>query len=126
MRFEAQAGIAERRSGPKIHHPAEHSPRRGDPSYWQRFYSLEVTADQIEGVDGLVVLRPWVKPSTFARGCGDLVVIGRSGTGYDKIGVAACTSHDVALFNAPDTLTHPTASAALLLMLALAKRPGSA
>jgi phosphoglycerate dehydrogenase-like enzyme len=54
-----------------------------------------------------------------------LVVIGRAGVGTDKIDLAACTEHDVAVFNAPDSLTHSTASAALLLMLALAKRlPG--
>jgi phosphoglycerate dehydrogenase-like enzyme len=35
----------------------------------------------------------------------DLVVIGRSGAGYDKVDVAACTENDVALFNAP-ALTH--------------------
>jgi phosphoglycerate dehydrogenase-like enzyme len=50
------------------------------------------------------------------------VVLGRSGAGYDKIDVPACTEHGIALFNAPLALNHPTASAALLLMLALAKR----
>ena len=50
------------------------------------------------------------------------MVIGRSGAGYDKIDVAACTEHGVALFNVPLALNHPTASAALLLMLALVKR----
>ena len=58
--------------------------------------------EHIRGVDGLVVLRPWVKRSTFAEGAGDLVVIGRSGAGYDKIDLAACTEHGVAVFNAPD------------------------
>src|SRR5207302_4749366 len=65
---------------------------------------------------------PYVRRATFARGAADLVVIGRSGAGYDKIDVAACTEHDVALFNAPLALNHPTASSALLFMLALAKR----
>ena len=85
-------------------------------------YSLEVKPEHIEGVDGLVVLRPWVKRSTFARGADDLVVIGRSGAGYDKIDLAACTEHGVAVFNAPMALNHSTASTALLFMLALAKR----
>ena len=76
----------------------------------------------IDGIDGLVVLRPWVKRAAFSRGAKDLLVIGRSGTGYDKIDVAACTENDVALFNAPDALRHSTASSALLFMLALAKR----
>jgi phosphoglycerate dehydrogenase-like enzyme len=97
------------------------SPRRGDAAYWQRFYSLQVTPDDVRGVAGLVVLRPWVKEPTLAA-ASDLVVIGRSGAGYDKIDVAACTAHDVALFNAPLALNHATASSALLFMLALAKR----
>ena len=49
-------------------------------------------------------------------------VIGRSGAGYDKIDLAACTEHGVAVFNAPLALNHSTASSALLFMLALAKR----
>ncbi len=68
------------------------------------------------------MLRPWVTASTFAAGALDLVVIGRSGAGYDKIDLAACTEHGVAVFNAPTALNHSTASAALLFMLALAKR----
>ncbi|MDR3634796.1 MAG: NAD(P)-dependent oxidoreductase [Isosphaeraceae bacterium] len=104
------------------HFIREQAPTPGDPSYWDRYYSLEVTADQIAGVHGLVVLRPYVKARMFERGADDLVVIGRSGAGYDKVDVAACTAHDVALFNAPRALNHSTASAALLLMLALAKR----
>jgi len=98
------------------------APQPDDPGYWARLYSLEVSPDHIQGVDGLIVLRPWVTPSTFASGAGDLVVIGRSGAGYDKIDLAACTEHGVAVFNAPLALNHSTASSALLFMLALAKR----
>jgi phosphoglycerate dehydrogenase-like enzyme len=104
------------------HFLKDHSPKPKDPSYWSRLYSMEVTPKDIAGVDGLVVLRPWVKRSVFANGAGDLVVIGRSGTGYDKIDLSACTENDVALFNAPMALRHSTASSALLFMLALAKR----
>jgi phosphoglycerate dehydrogenase-like enzyme len=68
------------------------------------------------------VLRPRVKKSTFAAGAGNLFVIGRSGAGYDKIDLDACTENGVALFNAPLALNHSTASSALLFMLALAKR----
>jgi phosphoglycerate dehydrogenase-like enzyme len=100
----------------------EQAPLPGDRSYWQRFYSLQITADQIAGVDGLVVLRPWVTRGTFARGAKTLMVIGRSGAGYDKINLEACTGNDVAVFNAPLALNHSTASSALLFMLALAKR----
>jgi phosphoglycerate dehydrogenase-like enzyme len=63
-----------------------------------------------------------VKSSAFANGASNLLVLARAGAGYDKIDVAACTSNDVVVFNAPDTLTHSTASAAFTLMLALAKR----
>jgi phosphoglycerate dehydrogenase-like enzyme len=97
-------------------------PKSSDPGYWARLYSLEVTPEDIRGVDGLVVLRPWVKRTTFSEGARDLVVIGRSGAGYDKIDLAACTAHGVAVFNAPMALNHSTASSALLFMLALAKR----
>jgi phosphoglycerate dehydrogenase-like enzyme len=100
----------------------EQAPRPGDRDYWQRFYALEVTAEQTAGVNGLVVLRPWVKRGVFAGGADELVVIGRSGAGYDKIDVDACTEHDVALFNAPLALNHSTATSALLFLLALAKR----
>jgi phosphoglycerate dehydrogenase-like enzyme len=100
----------------------EHQPSADDATYWSRLYSLEVTADQIRDTDGLIVLRPWIKRHVFSGGATALTVIGRSGAGYDKIDVAAATEHDVAVFNAPLALNHATASAALLLMLALAKR----
>jgi phosphoglycerate dehydrogenase-like enzyme len=106
----------------RYHFLRDQAPRRDDPGYWQRFYSLEVKPEHIADVDGLIVLRPWIKRSTFAGGAGDLVVIGRSGAGYDKIDLAACTEYEVALFNAPLALDHSTASSALLFMLALAKR----
>jgi len=106
----------------RFHFLTDQAPHPDDSTYWKRLYSLEVTPEHIAGIDALVVLRPWVTRSTFARGAGDLVVIGRSGAGYDKIDLAACTANDVALFNAPLALNHATASAALLLLLALAKR----
>jgi phosphoglycerate dehydrogenase-like enzyme len=83
---------------------------------------MEVQPQHIVQVDGLIVLRPWVKKATFALGADSLVVIGRSGAGYDKIDVEACTENDVALFNAPHGLHHATASSAMLFMLALVKR----
>jgi phosphoglycerate dehydrogenase-like enzyme len=118
------AGLGLFQARPEIlwHFVRDLAPRPGDASYWSRLYSLEVAPEHIRDVDGLVVLRPWVKRSTFADGAGDLVVIGRSGAGYDKIDLAACTEHGVAVFNAPLALNHSTASSALLFMLALAKR----
>ncbi len=98
------------------------APRPGDTQYWQRFYSLEVSAKHLAECDGLVVLRPWIKRVALESARERLVVIGRSGAGYDKVDVASCTDFDIALFNAPMALNHPTASTALLFMLALAKR----
>jgi len=104
------------------HFLRDQAPRAGDTEYWNRFYSLEVTAAHLAGLDGFVVLRPWMKRSALESARERLFVIGRSGAGYDKIDVAACTDCDIALFNAPLALNHPTASTALLFMLALAKR----
>jgi phosphoglycerate dehydrogenase-like enzyme len=98
------------------------APRRGDRSYWDRLYSLEVAPEHIRDVDGLIVLRPGVKRAAFAHGADRLLVLGRSGAGYDKIDLAACTEHGLAVFNAPMALNHSTASTALLFLLALAKR----
>lgn len=96
-------------------------PRADDPTYWDRLYSLLITPAHIADIHGVYVVRPWIKPSTFAEGADNLTVVARAGTGYDKIDVEACTDNDVLLFNSPDALTHSTASSALLLMLALAK-----
>jgi phosphoglycerate dehydrogenase-like enzyme len=101
---------------------SEQAPRRGDPAYWQRYYSMEVSAGQIAGLEGLVVLRPALTARTFANGAPDLVVVGRSGAGYDKIDLEACTAHDVAVFNAPTGLHHSTAAAALMFLMVLARK----
>lgn len=119
---DAGLGLFEGRPEVRWHFLTGLAPVPGDGSYWSRLYSLEVAPEHIRGVDGLIVLRPRVTRGTFAEGAGDLVVIGRSGAGYDKIDLAACTEHGVAVFNAPMALNHSTASSALLFMLALAKR----
>ncbi|WP_336798967.1 NAD(P)-dependent oxidoreductase [Kaistia sp. MMO-174] len=100
----------------------DQSPSPGDPTYQDRLYSLEITPRHVASADGIVIFRPWVKASAFAEGAERLTVIGRAGAGIDKIDLDACTQNDVAVYNAPDTLTHATASSAFLLMLALAKR----
>ncbi|CAN5251177.1 hypothetical protein BH10PSE9_BH10PSE9_23660 [soil metagenome] len=103
----------------------DQAPVAGNATYWDRLYSLEIEPRHVTAANGIVIFRPWVKPSAFAGGAERLVVIGRAGAGTDKIDMAACTANDVAVFNAPDTLTHATASSAFLLLLALAKRlPG--
>jgi phosphoglycerate dehydrogenase-like enzyme len=98
------------------------APSQGDASYSDRLYSLAIEPHHIAGANGLVVLRPFVRRLTFTAGASSLVVIGRAGVGTDKIDLAACTENDVAVFNAPDSLTHSTASATMVLILALAKK----
>jgi phosphoglycerate dehydrogenase-like enzyme len=100
----------------------EHAPRPGDREYWNRFYSLEMSAEQLAGADGLILLRPCLKRQVLEAVADRLVAVGRSGAGYDKVDVAACTDCGVVLYNAPMALNHSTASTALLFMLALAKR----
>ncbi|MSR60142.1 MAG: hypothetical protein EXS05_21300 [Planctomycetaceae bacterium] len=104
------------------HFTQAHAPQPGDVDYWHRFYSLEMLPEHLHDIDALVLLRPWLKRQALERVAERLVVVGRSGAGYDKVDVAACTDCDVALFNAPMALNHPTASTALMFMLALAKR----
>lgn len=104
------------------HFIREQAPSAGDPTYWDRLYHLETPSSAITGVDAVVVLRPWVRASTFEAGAETLTVIARAGVGYDKIDIAACTRHDVAVFNAPVALHRSTATSALMFMLALAKR----
>jgi len=103
-----------------IHTIMEHAPRANDRSYWDNLYSMEVKAEHLKGMDGLIVLRPYIRALAF-EGVDNLTVIGRSGAGYDKIDVQACTDNDVLLFNLPNTLNHSTASTALMFILALTK-----
>jgi len=104
------------------HYLMDHAPRKGDASYWDQLYSMALEPAHIRDVDGVMVLRPYVRANVFADGAGDLTVIARSGAGYDKIDVEACTDHDVLLFNLPNVLNHSTASTALMFILALAKQ----
>jgi len=100
----------------------DQAPQMGDQTYKDRLYSLTIEPHHLVGTNGLVIIRPYVKRSTFAQGAESLVAIGRAGVGVDKIDLQACTENDVVVFNAPGTLTHSTASAAMLFILALAKK----
>lgn len=105
-----------------FHFIKELAPTPNDPTYYDRLYSLEIKPEYIADLDGLIVLRPWIKAEAFANGAENLTMIGRYGVGYDKIDIEALTENNVAMFNAPDGLTHSTASSAFLFMLALSKR----
>jgi phosphoglycerate dehydrogenase-like enzyme len=100
----------------------EQSPMKLGEAYREQLYRTQLEPQHVAAADGIVIIRPHVRRSAFANGAERLTVIGRAGVGTDKIDLAACTENDVAVFNAPDSLTHSTASAALLLILALAKR----
>jgi phosphoglycerate dehydrogenase-like enzyme len=83
---------------------------------------MEIQPEHVASANGIVVCRPWVKASAFAKGGTNLVAIGRAGIGYDKIDLEACTANDVVVFNSPYGLTHSTASAAMIFILALSRR----
>ena len=100
----------------------DQSPVTQGAAFWDKLYSLKMEPKHIAEANGLVVIRPYIKSSTFAEGAKNLVAIGRAGVGTDKIDMDACTENDVAVFNAPESLTHSTASAAMLFIIALAKR----
>ncbi len=103
----------------------EQSPATLGTAYNEQLYRMQLEPRHVAAADGIVIIRPYVRRSAFANGAERLVVIGRAGVGTDKIDLAACTENDVAVFNAPESLTHSTASATLLLLLAAAKRlPG--
>ena len=97
-------------------------PTQGDATYWDRLYELQIQPHHVAMANVIVIFRPWVKASAFSEGATNLVALARAGAGVDKIDLDACTANDVAVFNAPDSLTHSTASSALLFILALSKR----
>ncbi len=100
----------------------DQQPKPNDPSYQNMLYSMEIKPHHVSNANGIVTCRPWVKSSAFVNGADRLVAIGRAGIGYDKIDLKACTANDVVVFNSPHGLTHSTASAALIFILALSRR----
>src|SRR5690349_2246077 len=60
-------------------------------------FEREITPEQAEGVQGLVVLTPAVTARTVSR-ANDLLAVGRFGVGYDAVDVPACTAVDVVVF----------------------------
>jgi phosphoglycerate dehydrogenase-like enzyme/2-keto-3-deoxy-L-rhamnonate aldolase RhmA len=78
----------------------------------------EVSAYQLAGPNGVIVLSPRVTPASLAAST-DLLAIGRFGVGYDSVDVAACTAADVLLFVAAGAVDRPVAEATVGWMLAL-------
>jgi phosphoglycerate dehydrogenase-like enzyme len=93
-----------------------------DPTYQDRLYSMEIKPEHVASADAIMTCRPYVRATAFANGAGNLVAVARAGIGYDKIDLEACTANDVVVFNTPHGMTHSTAAAAMLFILALSKR----
>jgi len=81
-------------------------------------HRLEIGADQLAGVNAVIVLSPRVTAASLAHAA-DLLAIGRFGVGYDSVDVAACTAADVLLFIAAGAVDRPVAEATIGWMIAL-------
>lgn len=81
----------------------------------------EVGSDQLEDVNGLIVLTPKVTEETVSRSQ-DLLAIGRFGVGYDTVDVEACTMADVLVFITAGAVDRSVAEATLGWMIALGHR----
>ena len=77
-----------------------------------------IGADQVEGVQGVIVLTPAVTAESVSRSR-DLLAIGRFGVGYDAVDVAACTEADVAVFITAGAVDRSVAEATVGWMIAL-------
>lgn len=78
----------------------------------------EIAAEQLAGVNGVVVLTPRVTARSLERSA-DLLVVSRFGVGYDSVDVPACTAADVVLCIAAGAVDRPVAEATVGWMLAL-------
>lgn len=86
----------------------------------QRFreHRVEIGADQLSDVNGVIVLSPRVTEASL-ESCPDLLALGRFGVGYDTVDVRACTAAEVLLFIATGAVDRPVAEATVGWMLAL-------
>ena len=78
----------------------------------------EITADQLAGCHGVIVLTPRVTAASLAD-CADLLAVGRFGVGYDNVEVDACTAKDVLVMITAGAVDRPVAEATIGWMLAL-------
>lgn len=83
-----------------------------------REHRQEITPDQLEGVQGVVVLAPRVTANSLIH-AQNLLAIARFGVGYDSVDVAACTAADVVLCIAAGAVDHSVAEATVGWMLSL-------
>jgi len=83
-----------------------------------REHKLEIAPEQLQGVQGVIVLAPRVTAKSLSL-AGDCLAIARFGVGYDSVDVAACTAADVVLCIAAGAVDHSVAEATAGWMLAL-------
>jgi phosphoglycerate dehydrogenase-like enzyme/2-keto-3-deoxy-L-rhamnonate aldolase RhmA len=81
-------------------------------------HRAEISADQLGGANGVIVLTPRVTATSLLN-TPELLAVGRFGVGYDTVDVAACTAADVLLFIAAGAVDRPVAEATVGWMLAL-------
>lgn len=77
-----------------------------------------IGADQLAGVNGVIVLTPSVTRESVAN-ARDLLAVGRFGVGYDAVDVAACTEADVLVYITAGAVDRPVAEAVVGWMIAL-------
>lgn len=77
-----------------------------------------IQAEQLRGLNGVVVLTPRVTAESLKL-ADELLVVARFGVGYDGVDVAACTARDVALTITVGAVDRPVAEATVGWMLAL-------
>jgi phosphoglycerate dehydrogenase-like enzyme len=79
----------------------------------------EMQPDQLNGINGVVVLTPRVTTHSLSASH-DLLAVGRFGVGFDNVDVGACTAADVALFITAGAVDYTVAEATVGWMLMLA------
>ena len=87
---------------------------------WSKFkeHRNTISADQIRGVNGVIVLTPAVTADSVSH-AGDLIAVGRFGVGFDAVDIAACTEADVAVFITAGAVDRSVAEATVGWMIAL-------
>ena len=87
---------------------------------WARFaeHKSSISADQVAGAHGVIVLTPSVSAATVARSH-DLLGVGRFGVGFDAVDVEACTRADVVVFITAGAVDRSVAEATVGWMIAL-------
>ena len=80
--------------------------------------SNELTPEQIQGFDALIVIGSRVTAATL-EDADNLAIVARFGAGYDTVDVDACNRNGVLLTTTPDGVQRPVASSFMAFILAL-------